>query len=327
MRVGRVVGAAAAVAACGLASAAYQAIAEARDRRRHPPPGRLVDVGGYRLHITCEGEGSPAVIICPALGATTSAWREVQRQVARETTVCVYDRAGLGYSDSPKDHRTVTRMAAELHTLLHNAGIRPPYVLAGHSLGGLAARVFTRLYPDEVAGLALIDSSHPEQPKRLPRTELRDYPGGRLLEAALMWARPLGLQRMAHDFGLRKEDAGWARHRRAGAAEILAFKAVCRDTGRMTGSLADLPLAVVTSSELDPGKDPGGREQRGRSRFYQKWLPMQLEFPALSTNSTYVFASRSGHHLNRDDPDLVARTLIGLARRACPGSPQPDQPE
>src|SRR5882672_4112225 len=120
---------AAGAAALGLASAAYQAAGESRDRRRQPPPGRLIDVGGHRLHIVCAGQGSPPVVIVPALGATAEDWREVQGRVATDTTVCVYDRAGLGYSESPRRHRTARRMAEELHALLHGAGIAPPYVL------------------------------------------------------------------------------------------------------------------------------------------------------------------------------------------------------
>ncbi len=175
-------------------------------------------------------------------------------------------------------------MAAELHALLHGVGTMPPYVLVGHSMGGLVARVFIQLYREEVAGLALIDSSHPGQKSRLPKLEMRNYRGGKLLEAALAWTRPLGLRRLARDLGLRESaSVGWSRHRRAGYGELLAFDAICRD---VAGGFGDLRLAVVTSSELDPNQPTGSRAQRDRSLFYPPWAALQDELATLSTNST-----------------------------------------
>jgi pimeloyl-ACP methyl ester carboxylesterase len=145
----------------GLASAAYQTVADARDRRRYPPPGELVDIGGRRLHLWRAGEGGPAVVVAPSLGEPGHGWAEVQRLLAQHTTVVLYDRAGLGWSD-PGPWPTGRRMVADLHALLEAAGIPPPYVLAGHSLGGLLMRWHQATHPDDVAGLALVDSSHPD---------------------------------------------------------------------------------------------------------------------------------------------------------------------
>jgi pimeloyl-ACP methyl ester carboxylesterase len=195
---------AAAVAALAVASAAYQAAGEARDRRRYPPPGRLVEVGGHRLHIMCAGEGSPAVVIIPALGAYSAAWLKVQDALAAHAKVCVYDRPGLGWSDPVASWPSAPGMARELHALLEAAGVAPPFVLAGHSMGGLVARIFTHLYPDEVVGLVLVDSSHPEQARRLAPAWLQDYRGGKLAEVARDFARPLGLRRLWRDIPCRR---------------------------------------------------------------------------------------------------------------------------
>ena len=317
--------------ALGLASAAYQAAGEARDRRRFPPPGRLVDVGGYRLHLLCAGQGSPAVVVIPALGGAALGWLTIQRSLATETTVCLYDRAGLGWSDPPHGRRTAQAMAGELHALLERAPISPPYVLVGHSAGGLLARMYAHLYPGQVAGLALIDSSHPEQPRRLPKVGLPDYPAGRWLYAAAETARPVGLLRLADDLGafqgLRAKARGacppdmtgaWiaitlsSRQRRAQIQELLDFDLICRDTAAVTGGLGNLPLTVITSSERDPHYPAGSRPQHARSRYYPAWAELQDELAALSTNSTHIVAKNAGHHIHRDDPALVTGAITAL---------------
>ena len=128
-----------AAGAIALIIAAYQAAGEAQDRRRYQPPGRLVDVGGRRLHIRCVGDGSPTVVIIPALGAYSAAWLEVQDALATHTKVCVYDRPGLGWSDPVAAWPSAAGMARDLHGLLEAPDIEPPFALAGHSMGGLEA--------------------------------------------------------------------------------------------------------------------------------------------------------------------------------------------
>ncbi|HWJ49261.1 MAG TPA: alpha/beta hydrolase, partial [Candidatus Udaeobacter sp.] len=114
----------------------YENISEARDRRFNPMGGRRVDVGGRKMHIDCTGDGSPTVILDSGLGESYLSWRKVQPQIAKFTRVCSYDRAGLGYSDSSSQPRTSKVIAGELHALLQAAGIPPPYVIVGHSMGG-----------------------------------------------------------------------------------------------------------------------------------------------------------------------------------------------
>lgn len=146
-----------------LIGAIYESMAEATDAKAYPPPGQLIDVGGHRLHINCTGTGSPTVVIDAGLGDWSTVWAWVQPDVAKATQVCTYDRAGYGWSDPGPWPRNAEQFAIELHTLLHEANIPGPYVMVGHSLGGLTARVFTGLYPSEVAGVVLIDSMSPRQ--------------------------------------------------------------------------------------------------------------------------------------------------------------------
>ena len=146
-----------------LIGAVFESVSEASDRRAYPPPGQLVDVGGYRLHIYCTGTGSPTVVIDAGLGDWSTAWGFVQTEVAKTTRVCTYDRAGSGWSESGPLPRDASQFVNELHTLLQNANLPGPFVLVGHSLGGLPVRVFTDDHPSEVAGVVLINSMFPGQ--------------------------------------------------------------------------------------------------------------------------------------------------------------------
>ncbi len=139
--------------------AIYQAIATERAERAYPPPGEMVDVGGYRLHINCVGQGSPTVVLDGGSGEMSAQWVRVQQEVSGTTRVCAYDRAGMGWSEMGPDPRDAKQITSELHTLLKGAGIKGPYVLVGHSLGGLSMQTYAHRYPDEVAGVALVDSS------------------------------------------------------------------------------------------------------------------------------------------------------------------------
>ena len=130
--------------------------------KREPPPGRLVDVGGHRLHLVRAGHGSPAVIFDAALGASSISWSFVLPEVARVTEACAYDRAGMGWSDAGPMPRTAGRIERELHQLLARGEVRPPYVLVGHSFGGLVARLFAARRREDTAGLVLIEPAQPE---------------------------------------------------------------------------------------------------------------------------------------------------------------------
>jgi len=151
-----------------LAGVAYQVISVKRERAEYPVPERLVDIGGYRLHLYCLGHGSPAVILDSGLGDSYYSWRKVQRQMAEFTQVCSYDRAGYGYSDHSPLPRRSQVFAEELNKLLVNAYIPPPYVLVGHSLGGANIRLYASSHLSSVAGMVLVDSVHPDQWNRLP---------------------------------------------------------------------------------------------------------------------------------------------------------------
>jgi pimeloyl-ACP methyl ester carboxylesterase len=157
------------IVATALAGGTYQWLATRKDLAATPPPGRLVDIGGYRLHLWCTGEGAPAVILDTGLGGSSAGWGFVQPEVARFTRVCSYDRAGLGYSDPGPSPRTARRIASELAELLARSGSAGPVVLVGASIAGFGVRVFASDHPERAAGLVLVDASHEDDAHEVPR--------------------------------------------------------------------------------------------------------------------------------------------------------------
>ncbi|HEY2458901.1 MAG TPA: alpha/beta hydrolase [Candidatus Acidoferrum sp.] len=142
---------------------AYQALGTRRNIQKFPPPGRLVDLGTHRLHILESGQGSLTILLEAGLMSTVLSWTDLQRQLARSFRVVSYDRSGLGWSDLGPMPRTADRIVEELHTLLQRAAIPPPYILVGHSFGGLSMPLFAARFPEEVAGMVLVDPVAPTE--------------------------------------------------------------------------------------------------------------------------------------------------------------------
>src|SRR6266700_167098 len=263
----------------------YENISEARDRRFNPMTGRLFDVGGYKMHIDCTGEGSPTVILESGLGDTYVSWRKVQPQIAKFTRVCSYDRAGIGYSDSSPQSRTSKVMAAELHALLGAAAIAPPYVLVGHSMGGYDVRLFASLYRNEIAGMVLVDASHPDQEKRFP-PELRNMEGSWRREAEFEeYSIPFGIPRLLGFCDIeameRAAECNW-RSAHEGTAELENFNASAAEAAT-TGSLGDMPLAVLSH---DPDRHSSELPPDIAKTVNQQWEKMQMELVHLSSRGT-----------------------------------------
>jgi pimeloyl-ACP methyl ester carboxylesterase len=173
-----------------LATTIHEAVASAKERARFPPPGRLVDVGGYRLHLRCEGQGSPTVVLESGVGMTSNEWTLVQPEIAKLTRVCSYDRTGLGWSESgpPSDPVEV------LHTLLRKGEVPGPYAIVGHSYGsGLVLR-FAYRFPNEVKGMVLTAASYPDEEVQRIAAEMRIR--GRAYFEMYTWSTRLGLMRI-----------------------------------------------------------------------------------------------------------------------------------
>src|SRR5215212_3747983 len=189
-----------ALSVLAVAGAIYQAIATELAERAYPPPGEMVDVGGYRLHINCVGQGSPTVVLDSGSGGFSAQWVRVQRGDSDTTRVCAYDRAGMGWSEMGTDPRDASQITSELHTLLGKAGIDGPYVLVGLSFGGMYMQTYAARYPDEVAGVALVDSStDPDQFSQRPEGRDSYEPQKQSFAVVPLPAR-LGVVRLLSEF-------------------------------------------------------------------------------------------------------------------------------
>lgn len=296
--------------------ATYESIESSRDLRLNPPPGLLVDVGGHKMHLDCGGQGTPTVLLESGLSNDWLVWFRVQPAISKLTRVCSYDRAGLGFSDPRPDQQSDSRnIAHNLHTLLANSGVDPPYVLVGHSIGGIHIRVFQNLYPADVVGMVLVDSGHPDQEKRVP-PEMRKLQS-RLYFEWKLWglAVPLGLPRLRGVCGggpleiramQRTVECRWQAVK-ASEAEEKASDASA-DEGRHTGSLGSMPL-VVLSRDPEKGAAPGLVPPELSRRFEDQWVEMQEELVRLSTNGSRVVATESTHYVQLDRPDLVIAAI------------------
>jgi len=269
----------------------YQTAATESDRQNFPPPGNLIDVGGFKLHIYCKGEGSPTVILDALSGGFSSYWAWVQPEVAKQTRVCAYDRAGFGWSEPDPEPETPEREASNLHTLLTNAGINGPFILVGHSKAGLYVRQYAAMYPQDVAGLVLLDSSNPYQFERHPELLQADTSTLRWMPLIKILMR-LGIGHLYFALGGEADFAGLPARQHdelASAWSSVEYWQSMENTMRAgeeifrmaqsLGSLGDLPLIVVTrGTNLESG-----------------WGDMQSELAALSTNSLYITVNGSTH--------------------------------
>jgi len=298
----------------------YENISEARDRRFNPMPGRRVAIlsGGSSLylHIDCTGQGTPAVVLDSGLGDSFISWQKVQLEIARFTQVCSYDRAGIGYSDRSPRPRTSRVIAEELHSLLQAARTPSPYVLVGHSMGGFDVRVFAGLYPNDVAGVVLVDASHPDQEKRLP-IELRGMEASWLREAEFLeFTMPFGIPRL---LGLCDENPAVRAAEcnfhttHEGVKEMEAFP----ESGAQAaaaGSLGDLPLIVLSH---DPDKPSTELPADLVKPTNEAWEKMQEEMGHLSSRGAQSIVKNSAHYIQFDRPDAVidaVRSVVDQAR-------------
>jgi pimeloyl-ACP methyl ester carboxylesterase len=309
-----------AVLAIASVGGGYQTVRESLEAKAYPPPGQLIDVGGHRLHLHCTGSGSPTVVLEPGHGGSSSDFGWITPAVARETRVCVYDRAGRGWSDAADGPQDGAHIAADLHTLLERAHVPGPYVLAGHSFGGLYIRSFTAQFPNQVAGMVLLDSTAPK-PGRAQPTNADSYSLLGRVAVLLPAVAHLGAGRLLNPISygsLPPRSRDEARANSSSARHLASWLEEFREGSRsmqQASSLTNLdgkPLIVLTA---DTGHDA-------------KWQSAQDQMAKLSTNSLHRVAKDTTHQsLTEDEADSAAasqaiRDVVASVRTSQPLPPK-----
>lgn len=288
----------------------YESIARMQDTKAFPPMGRLVSIGDRSLHLYCTGTGSPTVILESGSGAVSPFWLPVQTEVAKTTRVCAYDRAGYGWSDPATKAQTGEQVAADLHALLQAGGEEGPFILVAASLGGMYARTFTDIYPDQVVGMVMVDARHEEVTRRLQELGVKEgFPGGPV-ERAL--ART-GLFRLLlrSDLLLAESFAVLPAEAAATAKALLLRSDYFPAVGAEFASLNETEERVRAARDL--GKRPLVVLTHGHpfadATDEANWQEHQQKLAALSIDGKLVVATESGHEIQTQQPELVVSAI------------------
>jgi pimeloyl-ACP methyl ester carboxylesterase len=292
-----------AYALCALGGG-WQTVAESVDRRTYTSPGALVDVGGHRLHLHCAGSGTPTVVLESGLGETSAYWEWISTSIAHDTRVCVYDRAGRGWSDPASVPQDGVAVARDLHTLLDRGGVPGPFVLVGHSSGAQYVRIFAGRYPEDVVGMVLLDGQPAEALEGLP-----DFPNFynrfRRIFALLPSLARLGVGRLIYHAGFESLPAQARTMQRLTYSSARSSRSLRDEFAELPTSLAqarsfqnlgDRPLVVVTAAQDAP----------------TGWLPLQDKMATLSTNSSHRVVPYTHDALITDE--TAAQTSIQAVR-------------
>ena len=277
----------------------------------------LVGVGLHRLHIHCTGHGSPSVVFESGLGGTSLDWARVQPEVARFTRACSYDRAGYGWSERGPEPRHAGRIAAELDRLLLNANVPSPYVLVGHSFGGLAVRLLAeRKERRAVAGLVLVDATHEHQFQRMESAGVRMpmAPTGRRFVISNHWLVPSALPERLKPLAQRL-----ARARKA-IRTLYGELGSLRQSARQVGAIRRPPHAPVVVLARGPRRDAGDVHDR----LDRTWIELQRALAGTMKDGSFQVVRGAGHYIHLDRPERVIdaiRTMVDRHRHG--GAVQP----
>lgn len=302
-------------AACG---AAYEQISEHHDRQRFPQLGTSINVENFTLNLNCTGSSSPTVILESGLGIPAIGWQLVQPGIAKFARVCSYDRAGYGWSDSGPFPRTSREIAIELHSMLRNAHIAPPYVLVGHSFGGFNVRLFNLLYPSEAVGFVLVDSSQEDQESKMRRS-IREENAKELRQLSRMQS----VMGFLIDFGIARaasarnpeapslppnlrEELTYLQLQKKCADAVLSEQTSFDDSVdqvRGAGNLGSKPLIVLTAgASVDIPEVP----KQDSDEFFAAWVgELQPRLAHLSTRSRQIVLLNSHHLIPFEQPQAV----------------------
>ena len=266
------------------------------------PPGRFINIGFQTMYVDCLGENKPTIIVDVGIAASSASWYKIAKELSKNTRICLYDRAGYGWSDSGRGERTTATIVHELKLLVKRAEIPGPYIIVGHSFGGFTARYFAAKFPENVTGLVLVDSSHPEQIYRLSALD-------NLGKKPLITGRKSIAPENFSEFEKKWYFLNSSRKATfAQMAELKYFKQSAYQV-KHSGPLKDIPIAVLSRgiSQLP--------ELNGVS-LENEWQDMQKDLLNLSKNSWHSIIVNSGHNIHEEAPAKIIENILEVIEKS-----------
>ena len=276
--------------------------ASAYNDKPFKPPGRFINIGFQTMYVDCLGENKPTIIVDVGIAASSASWYKIAKELSKNTRICLYDRAGYGWSDSGRGERTTATIVHELKLLVKRAEIPGPYIIVGHSFGGFTARYFAAKFPEDVAGLVLVDSSHPEQIYRLSALDNQG-------KKPLITGRDANAPADFSEFERKWYFLNSSRKATfAQMAELKYFKQSAYQV-KHSGLLKDIPIAVLSRGIAQLP------ELNGVS-LENEWLDMQKDLLNLSKNSWHSIILNSGHNIYEEAPAKIIENILEVIEKS-----------
>lgn len=301
----------------------YQTIRTNLDLSSYPPPGELVDMGGYHLHMQKMGEGEVTVVLDAGMACCSLDWALVQPEIAKFARVVSYDRAGYGWSDESPRPRTSQNIVDELYQLLQTSGISPPYILVGHSFGGVNMRLYANRYPEKVFGIVLVDSAHEEHLQKMPTWPRSLFERWLIQPEIATFGAAIGSVRIINHFmDVKKLIASLpediqdrylalmctTKYVKTVAKEFYYFADSLKQIKEAPKRIENMPLSVISA----------GRwlmtEERGYDREFLEeitrvWKSLQKDLVSKSSKGKHIIADHSGHMISYEQPELITEAV------------------
>jgi pimeloyl-ACP methyl ester carboxylesterase len=301
----------------------YEAIAGYQGVKKYPAPGKMVDVGDFKLHLHKQGEGKPTIILEPGSRSSSTIWGDIPEELMDTATVVSYDRGGYGWSEKTTTERTGENIVNELYTALKKENIEGPYILVGHSIGGMYTRLFAQKYPDEVAGMILLDARHEDYSKDtdpiLEKNGIDPVLMGSYSKGMMTFLKVSGVIRLMGEDTFEdvpKEQRNQAMNIEIRPKYFQALEDEIREMpdledGIRNQSLGSMPLTVVTHGIPIDGTVVGIPESDNNT-MEEIWQEQQKQLLKLSSNSELIVAKESSHSIMIDEPNLVVDVIKNM---------------
>lgn len=314
------------LAALPMTGVMYQYVSTQYENYQYPPIGKMIDVGGYKLHINEMGTSNgPSVILDAGMGCNSLDWSLVQPKIAQFARVYSFDRAGYGWSDAAPSARTSENSVGELHTLLQKAEIPGPYIYVGHSFGGVNGRLYASKYPQDIAGIVLVDSGHEDQLTKLPENPYMKFLEQKKLVNAFAYS---GIVRLLNylpavqkNFEMIPEKIRSlyfsqrlkAKHIKAMCDEAVAFKESLAQLKASKGDLSNMPLIVISAGKM-PTQEETGLSTEDLENMNRGWAELQKDLATKSTKSRHIIAQNSGHMIPHHQPEIIVDAVRDMIK-------------